>query len=194
MPDVAGPPAAWRVELHFEQVDQRAATGEHAVAFEQRLPLEDLEVEILSERVHKIFVRHRWWKLRFGAHALDCRGEHGLQQLTLMAQGLRLVRGHTLRDGVYNADAVRLALIFRRHPELLDAAQDDVVAAFAERLRVGDDAGAADVENRRPTLVVRFIAGAEQHHADDAIALQRIRRHRAIARLEDVQRKEDVWK
>ena len=34
------PPAARRVHLHLEQVDQRAAARQHAVAFEQRLVFE----------------------------------------------------------------------------------------------------------------------------------------------------------
>src|SRR6478672_10021424 len=53
---LARPPAARSVELHFEQIDQRAAAREHAIAFEQRLVLEHVKIEVLSERVDEIFV------------------------------------------------------------------------------------------------------------------------------------------
>jgi len=46
---------AWRHHRsHLEKFDQRAAPGQNAVAFEQRLPLDWLEREVLSERVHEV--------------------------------------------------------------------------------------------------------------------------------------------
>ena len=104
------------------------------------------------------------------------------------ASGSPIVSG----SGVDVREPVRPAGVLAGDAELLDAAQHDVVAAVGERLGVGDHAGAADREDRRPALVVRLVARLQQHHADDAIALQRVGHHRAVARLEDVQRQEHV--
>ena len=59
---------------------------------------------------------------------------------------------------------------------------------------MGDHAGAADRVDRRPPVVIRLPAGPQQHHPDDPIAAQRLRHHLPVARLEDVQRQEDVGK
>src|SRR4029079_17730388 len=48
----------------------------------------------------------------------------------------------------------------------------------------------ADRIDRRPAGIVALEAGAEQRHADDAIARQRVAREGAVALLEDVERQE----
>ena len=45
--------------LHLQQLDQRPAAGEQAVALEERLLLDRLELEVLRERVDQILVGHR---------------------------------------------------------------------------------------------------------------------------------------
>jgi hypothetical protein len=50
-------------------------------------------------------------------------------------------------------------VILGSNPELLHPAQDDVVAAVAERLAVRDHAGAADLIDRGALLVVGLVAG-----------------------------------
>ena len=85
MKDLPGPAAARRVDFNLEQLDERAAAGEDAVAFEQRLVLDGVEVEILREGVDQILVRHRRRKFRFGAHALDGHRQHGFEALPLMS-------------------------------------------------------------------------------------------------------------
>ena len=52
------------------------------------------------------------------------------------------------------------------------AAQDDVVAAVGETLDVRDHAAAADRIHGRPSFVVVFPSGPQQHHADHAVARQ----------------------
>ena len=76
--------------------------------------------------------------------------------------------------------------------EPFEPAQHDVEPAVVERLGVRDDSGAPDRENRRPPLVVGFVSGLQQHHPDDPVAAERIADHRAIPRLENVQRQEHV--
>jgi hypothetical protein len=78
--------------------------------------------------------------------------------------------------------------------DTLHASQDDVVAAVVKALDVGDDAAAPDRKDRRPALVARFPFRLDQHHRNQAVALQDVRDHLAIARLEDVQREEHVRK
>src|SRR5256885_1005363 len=63
-------PAARRVQLHLQQIDECPAAGEHALTFQQGLAFHDIELEILCERVDEILVGHRRRKLRLCAHAL----------------------------------------------------------------------------------------------------------------------------
>ena len=56
MRDFTRPAAARRVQLHFQQIDQRAAAREDSVALQQRLMLERLEIQVLRKRVDKILV------------------------------------------------------------------------------------------------------------------------------------------
>ena len=44
--------------LHFEQFHERSTARERAVAFEQRLLLDWLELEILRQRIDEFIVRH----------------------------------------------------------------------------------------------------------------------------------------
>ena len=96
--------------------------------------LEDLEIKILGQRIHEILIRHRGREFRLGADAFDGGGKYGLEPLALMPKRLHLVGWYRLRDRLDMADPVRPAVILRRDPELLDAAQDDVVSPVGERL------------------------------------------------------------
>ena len=98
-----------------------------------------------------------------------------------------------LDDRLDAREPVGPAVVLAGDPELLEAAQHDVVAAVGEPLDVRDDARAADRVDRRPPLVVALPPGPQQHHADHAIAVERVGHHLAVARLEDVQRQETRW-
>jgi hypothetical protein len=72
------------VELHLDQIDQRAAASEDPRTLEQRLVLDDLEVEILREGVHEILVGYGWRKSWLRSDTLHGGREHGLQALALL--------------------------------------------------------------------------------------------------------------
>jgi hypothetical protein len=86
------------MQFHFEQIDQRAAARQHAVAFEQGLMLEDVEVEVLRQRIYEIFVRNGGRKFRLRPHALDGGREHRLEALPLMPQRNRFIGRNHLGD------------------------------------------------------------------------------------------------
>ena len=67
------------------------------------------------------------------------------------------------------------------------AVQQQIEAAVGEPLALDDPARAADLEDRRAVLH-RVLVAADQHHADHLVARERGLGHRAVARLEDVQR------
>ena len=69
--------------FHFQQLDERSAAVEQAVALEQRLFLDRLELEVLRERVDQIFVRHRRRDLRLRAASVRLRHEQRLQPAPL---------------------------------------------------------------------------------------------------------------
>ncbi len=168
---------------------------EDAVAFEQRLPLERLEWQVLRQGVHQVLVGHGRRELRLGAAALD-GGDQQRLRAAAAAAARRRDRSRRMRLGqrLDLRQPIRLARVLAGDAELLDAAQHDVVAAVRQRLGVRDDAGAADRIHRRPPVVVALVARLQQHHPDDAVAGQRVGHHRPVARLEDVQRQEDVRK
>jgi hypothetical protein len=70
----------------------------------------------------------------------------------------------------------------------LQALQRDVESPVGQRLGVRDQPGAADGVDRRPSLVLGLESRLQQHHPDDPVVVQRVAHHRAIARLENVQR------
>ena len=76
------------------------------------------------------------------------------------------------------------------HAEALHALQDDVEAAIGQAFGMGDEPDAAHRVDGRPALVFRLESGLEQRHPDHPVARQGVFRHRAIARLEDVERQE----
>jgi hypothetical protein len=84
------------VDFDFQQIDQRAAAREDAVAFEERLVLDDLEIKVLGQRIHEILIRHRRREFRLGADAFDGGGQHGLEPLALMPERLHLVGRYRL--------------------------------------------------------------------------------------------------
>ena len=95
-------------------------------------------------------------------------------------------------SGSHLRHPVAARVILAGDAELLQPAQDDVVAAVVVLLGEGDEPGAADRVDRRPSLVIGFPPRAQQHHADDPVAGQRVGDHLPVARLEDVQRQEHV--
>src|SRR5258705_2717476 len=109
-------PAARGMEIHLEQVDQRAAPREDAVTFEQRLALDDFELQVLRERVDEVLVRHRRREPLVRSHSFDGGGEHGLEPLALTPQRLRLLHGNRLGDRLDLAYAIPAAAILRGDP------------------------------------------------------------------------------
>jgi hypothetical protein len=87
---------------------------------------------------------------------------------------------------------VGAAVVLAVDAELLDSAQDDVVAPVRQRLGMRDDTGAADPIHGRPSLIVGLVARLQQRHSDDPVALQRVTGHRPVSRLENVQWQKDV--
>src|SRR4029453_15159193 len=67
-------------------------------------------------------------------------------------------------------------------------------AAVIQALDVGNDPAAPNRIDGRAALVAPLPLRLEQHHPDQPVALQSVRDHLAIPRLEDVQREEDVRK
>ena len=89
-------------------------------------------------------------------------------------------------------DAVGLARLLARDAMLRQRAERDVVLAVRQFLDFVDHArrsrpGTPTASARNPSRT-----RPEQHHPDDAIAFQRIRHHRLVARFEDVQRHRHV--
>jgi hypothetical protein len=148
----------------------------------------------LRESVHEILVGHRRREPGFAPFALDGGGEQGFEPLAepvqLDALGVRDPFGERLDC----REAIGLAAVFGRDAEFFHALEHDVEAPVGQRLGMSDDAGAADRVNRRLPVVSRLEPGPQQHHPDDAVAGERIRHHRPVPRLEDVQRHEHVGK
>jgi len=72
---------------------------------------------------------------------------------------------------------------FAQHPEPGLAFEHEIVASVFQRFEFADPAKAADMEQRRP-----FVGPLRLDHPDPPVAGQCIAYHRAVARLEDVQR------
>jgi hypothetical protein len=99
-----------------------------------------------------------------------------------------------LEDRLDVGDAVAAMVILLPHAELLEPAQHEVVAAIAGPVRVSDEPGAADLVDVRPPFVVPLPPRPQQHHSDNPIAIERVRHHVAVPRLEDVQRQAHIRK
>ena len=97
-----------------------------------------------------------------------------------------------LRETLDVSDPVRPRVVFVLDAEALRPLQHDVEPAVRQPLVVRDDARAADVEHGRPAFVVLFEPWTQQHHSDQPVAVERVHDHRAIPRLEDVQRQVDA--
>ncbi len=84
----APPSAAFHQRLHFEQLDQRAAARQRAVALEQRLLLDRLELEILRQRVDQFVVRHLLRQAALGERAAEERGQQRFELLAFCFEQL----------------------------------------------------------------------------------------------------------
>ena len=68
---------------HFQQLNQCAAASQDALALEQCLSFERIELDILRERVDEIFIGNRGRKPGLGAGALDSDCEQGLEAMPM---------------------------------------------------------------------------------------------------------------
>ena len=115
-----------------------------------------------------------------------------LQPLSLLAKGGLFCLVRHLGHRIYAREPVGSTLIFAGDAKLHEPAQDDVESSTRQLFDVRNHSGAADRINRRPSSIVRFVSWLQRRHPDDAVTLQRISHHRAIARFEDVQRPRDA--
>ena len=97
MHGAAGPGgAAQRDRSHLEQVDQRLAAREHAVAFEQRLAFERLEREILRQRVDEILIGYGLRQFRLLSSVLSSSSlAAGLPSDLELENAMRQSAGHS---------------------------------------------------------------------------------------------------
>ncbi len=91
-------------------------------------------------------------------------------------------------------------VILRQDAEPLDAVEHDVRSSVFELLGMRDQSGAPDLVDGRLALVFRLVAGLQQDHPDQPVAIQSGREHLPVPRLEDPQRQahvreqDNVWK
>ena len=144
----------------------------------------EVHVEVLRQRVYHLVRR------RPGPAQLDA--DHRQQLLQPLAA--RSQREPDPRGSPASATAATRArrygrpwssLVTRKPREPL---QDDGVAAVGQLLVLDDASGAAHRVDGRTAFVFGLEPWAQSHHPDDAIALQRVGNHRAVARLENQQR------
>ncbi len=128
-----------------------------------------------------------------GHHGVPARSNQLFQTLALLVERCFFHVIEYFRNGLDARQSIWPALIFTRHSEFHDAAEHDVEPPAGQLLDLGNHSGAADLVDVRSSGIVSFVSGLQRRHADDAVAFQRIRDHRAIAGLEDVQRPIDTW-
>ena len=87
---------------------------------------------------------------------------------------------------------IRALVILRQDAEPLDAVEHDVRSPVFELLGVRDESGAPDLVDGGFALVCRLVAGLQQDHPDQPVAIQRGREHLPVPRLEDLQRQAHV--
>src|SRR5439155_26733827 len=70
-------------DLHLERLDERLGSRPEAVSLEQRLLLDRLQVQILSERVDELLVGHSRRDHRIATPAGPCRVELSSSEIAL---------------------------------------------------------------------------------------------------------------
>src|SRR5258707_6069975 len=177
--------------LELQDREHAPVAVEHALAFQERLPLDRAQGERLRERVHE----------DVGGHVgLDDEDERTIRGA---ADGrhhgaARRVDLRLVSDGVperhHRGQPVGLARVLLHDAESPEAAQHDVRPPVRQRLMLLDPARAPVLVDGRTSVVVVLPSCAQQRHADDARPGQRVRDHLAVAGLEDVERKGNLRK
>ena len=169
--------------LLFEPLHERTRARQHAVALEKFLAVGLGHPQVLRGHVDELVVvqrRVRWF---------DVQWQHGDEQLgealAQRAERTAVSVIQQIRHGIHSGKPIGPALILAHDAKRRQAANQDDVAAVGQLLVLLDFTCAPDLVDRRPSLVVLLIPGPQQHHADDAGALQRVGYHLPVARLED---------
>ena len=112
----------------------------------------------------------------------DAEGNQGREVFTHVAQPALIGGADGVADRLDVGQPVGAAVVLAEDSELGQAPSRMFVAAVREFGGLGDDPHAPDGMNGGAPLVVRLVAGLEHHHADEAVALQGVRDHLAVAR------------
>ena len=143
--------------------------------------------------MHEIFVGNVLRDALVGG-AVKPFGDQPLEPLAGLAEGRRAAMRRRLYDRFDPRHAIQLHALARaplvRDAEFFQSAQHDVVAAVRETVGMRDEAGAAHRIDRRRTLVIALPSRTQHHHADQPFAVERIGDHRAVSRLENMQREQ----
>jgi hypothetical protein len=121
--------------LHLEQLDEALAPLENAVAFEQRLALERVELEVLGKGVDEVLVADRLRQPRLRPGPLHGDGEQRLQAVAMAPQLGPIAFRRQLRQRRDTGDTVRPRVILAPDAKPLQTPQNDVETAFVERPR-----------------------------------------------------------
>ena len=104
----------------FRELDQQFGARPQTVVLEQRLLFEDVEVEILRERVDQVFVRQRRGGSGIGAYPFDRRCQQRFELGSLLSDGVA-VRGpeRRFRQRLHLGASIAAAVILPEDPETL---------------------------------------------------------------------------